>query len=65
MDDYGYSDEERLTYQTVLAFARDRVAPGAAERDATSAFDSGLYRALGALGVPGILYPEEVGGSGG
>ncbi len=63
MDDYGYSDEERLIYQTVLDFARDKVSPGAAERDATSRFDTALYRQLGALGVPGMLYPEDVGGT--
>ncbi|MBI5289243.1 MAG: acyl-CoA dehydrogenase family protein [Chloroflexi bacterium] len=63
MDDYGYGEAEQLTYQTVLAFARDRVAPGAAERDRTSAFDYALYGELGALGVPGMLYPESVGGT--
>ncbi len=61
---YDYDDTRQLIARTVQEFARKEVAPGAGERDATSRFDYGLYRRLGELGVPGMLYPEEVGGTG-
>lgn len=57
-----YSDEQEAIRRTVREFARREIAPGAAERDASSEFDYALYRALGDLGVPGLLLPEEYGG---
>ncbi len=63
MDPDGYSEAQQLIRQTVRDFARREVAPGAEERDRTSQFDYELWGKLAALGVPGMLYPEEVGGS--
>ena len=63
MDDYGYTEAQTLIARTVRDFARKELAPGAAERDRTSQFDYALYRKLGELGIPGMLYPESAGGS--
>jgi butyryl-CoA dehydrogenase len=63
MDDYSYTEAQTLIARTVRDFARKEVAPGAAERDRTSQFDYALYRQLGELGVPGMLYPEGAGGT--
>ena len=62
-DTHDYDEAQQLIARTVREFARNEVAHGAEERDATSQFDYGLYQRLGDLGVPGMLYPEEVGGS--
>ena len=57
-------DEERLFFDTVLAFARDRVAPKVREMDETGALDSALVSALFELGVMGVEIPTEYGGAG-
>ncbi len=57
-----YSEEQQAIRRTVREFARRELAPGAAERDATAQFDYALYRRLGELGVPGLMFPAEVGG---
>ncbi|HEU4759100.1 MAG TPA: acyl-CoA dehydrogenase family protein [Dehalococcoidia bacterium] len=59
-----YTDEQDAIRRTVRDFARREVAPGAAERDATTRFDYDLYRRLGELGVPGLTLPQEYGGAG-
>jgi alkylation response protein AidB-like acyl-CoA dehydrogenase len=57
-------DEERLFFDTVLAFARDRVAPKVREMDETGKLDSTLVSALFELGVMGVEIPAEYGGAG-
>jgi alkylation response protein AidB-like acyl-CoA dehydrogenase len=57
-------DEHRLIQDTMRAFARERLAPGAAQRDRDSAFPREEIAALGALGALGIVVPERWGGAG-
>ena len=57
-------DEERLFFDTVLAFARDRIAPKVREMDETGHFDASLVPALFELGVMGVEIPAEYGGAG-
>jgi alkylation response protein AidB-like acyl-CoA dehydrogenase len=57
-------DEERLFFDTVLAFARDRIAPKVREMDETGHFESSLVPALFELGVMGVEIPSEYGGAG-
>lgn len=59
----GYGEEQLGIQRLVREFARKEVAPGAEERDRTGAFDYGLYRQLGDLGLTGMPFPEEYGGS--
>jgi short/branched chain acyl-CoA dehydrogenase len=63
MDPNGYTETQLQVQRTVREFARKEVAPQAAERDRDARFDAGLYRRLGALGLPGMLFGEEFGGS--
>ncbi|MCR8546477.1 acyl-CoA dehydrogenase family protein [Salipiger sp. P9] len=48
---------------SVRAFARDRLAPGAARRDAEHAFPHAELAEMGELGFLGMLVPEAYGGS--
>lgn len=63
MDPNGYNEAQLQVQRTVRDFARKEIAPGAEERDRTSRFDYALYRRMGDLGIPGMLYPAELGGS--
>ncbi|MGK4006994.1 acyl-CoA dehydrogenase [Sorangium sp. So ce1036] len=58
------SDEERLFRDSVLDFARKRVAPRAAAMDEQGALDRDLLPSLFELGLMGIEIPEAYGGSG-
>ncbi|HEX2669665.1 MAG TPA: acyl-CoA dehydrogenase [Polyangiaceae bacterium] len=57
-------DEERLFFDTVSAFARERVAPRVREMDEKAHFDPGLLPELFQLGVMGVEIPNELGGAG-
>ncbi len=63
MDANGYTEIQLQVQRTVRDLVRAEVAPGAEERDRESRFDSGLYRRLGELGLPGMRFSEEFGGS--
>src|SRR5579862_7357173 len=62
--DFDLTAEHALVQQTVREFARDRVAPAAAELDRTKAFPYEIVRELGDLGLMGIPFPAEYGGAG-
>ncbi len=62
--DFEFSDEQRLLRETVRDFARQEVAPLAAELDRTKSFPYGLVAQLGELGLMGIPFPQEYGGGG-
>jgi len=57
-------DEERLFFDTVSAFARDRIAPKVREMDETGHFAPSLLPELFELGVMGVEIPSEQGGAG-
>ena len=63
--DFELSEQQRLVREMVRDYVARRIAPGAAERDRTGAFPAEQFRELGELGVLGLPFPEEVGGSGG
>jgi L-prolyl-PCP dehydrogenase len=48
----------------ILEFARERLSPGAREREASSTFDRKLWNEAAAFGLAGLPIPEEWGGSG-
>ena len=57
--------EQELIRDTVRTFAREKVAPVAAELDLESRFPYELVTELGELGLMGLPIPEEYGGAGG
>ena len=58
------AEDERLFFDTVLEFAKQRIAPKVSEMDEQAALDTSLLPALFELGVMGIEIPEQYGGSG-
>ncbi|MCP4502797.1 MAG: acyl-CoA dehydrogenase [Deltaproteobacteria bacterium] len=61
---FDLSDEQELICQTAQQFARDVVAPGAAERDQNHRFDASLIEKMGELGLLGIKVSADDGGVG-
>ena len=62
--DFDLNDEQRLLRDTVRDFARNEVAPRAAELDRTKSFPYELVEQMGGLGLMGIPFPVEYGGGG-
>jgi butyryl-CoA dehydrogenase len=56
--------EQEAIRRTVREFARERVAPRAEEMDREEAFPYDLVREMAGLGLMGLPFPEEYGGSG-
>jgi short-chain 2-methylacyl-CoA dehydrogenase len=63
--DFDLTPEQELLRETVRSFARDRVAPVAAELDREGRFPYELVSELAELGLMGIPIPEEYEGAGG
>ncbi|WP_312402999.1 isovaleryl-CoA dehydrogenase [Rhizobium sp.] len=62
--DFGLNDMALSIRETTQRFARERIAPIAAEIDARDRFPVELWPEMGALGLHGITVPEEHGGLG-
>src|ERR1700722_2470839 len=59
------TDDERMFRESVREFAADRVTPLVRAMDEAQQMDAGLVREMFALGLLGIVVPEEFGGAGG
>jgi butyryl-CoA dehydrogenase len=59
----AYTEAQDAIRRTVRDFTRKEIAPGAAERDEGSRFDYGLYKRLCGLGVAGMVFPSDFGGT--
>src|SRR5881628_42991 len=62
---FDLTEEQRMVQAMVREFALDKVAPRAAEIDENHRFPTETWEDMVALGLPGIPFPEEVGGSNG
>ncbi len=62
--DLELTGEQRLLRDTVREFARQEVAPVAAELDREKRFPYEIVAKLGELGLMGIPFPQEYGGGG-
>lgn len=62
--DFALSEEQRQLYQSIVAFARDTVEPGAGQRDREGRFDRHVWDACGRIGLTGMCIGEEYGGMG-
>ncbi len=66
MSRYAELSEDHLMFQKMVSeFARDELAPRAAEIDREDAFPHWAVEKLAGLGLLGIPFPEEYGGAGG
>ncbi len=63
--DFELSDEQRAVRDLCREFAREVVAPSAAENDRLERFPYDIVRQMGELGLFGLPFPEAVGGAGG
>jgi alkylation response protein AidB-like acyl-CoA dehydrogenase len=61
---FELTEEQQLVRDTVREFARERVAPVAAELDREQRFPYELVQELAELGLMGMTIPEEYGGAG-
>ncbi|WP_411358594.1 isovaleryl-CoA dehydrogenase [Pseudidiomarina salilacus] len=61
---FGLGETAEMIRESVNAFARDEIAPRAAEIDEQNEFPSDLWRKMGDLGLLGMTVPEQYGGSG-
>lgn len=61
---FALGEEIDALREMVHRFAQERIAPRAAEIDASNEFPMELWRELGELGLLGITVEEELGGSG-
>ena len=65
MDDALYFRDQHLEVrEMVRRFAREEVAPIAAQYDASAKFPWESIRKMGELGLLGIPWPEDLGGAG-
>jgi len=63
--DFSLTVEQQAFVASTVEFARDVIAPGAAERDREGRFDRAVWDKLAAAGLIGLPISEEWGGSGG
>ena len=57
-------EQQRMIRDSIRAFARDELAPHAADWDRNKTFPRDALRKLGELGVLGMVTPDEYGGAG-
>src|SRR5687768_11900265 len=62
--DFGLGETVDLLRQTVRDFAREKIAPRAAQIDHDNQFPRDLWPQLGELGLLGMTAEEEWGGAG-
>ncbi|MDT8437803.1 MAG: acyl-CoA dehydrogenase family protein [Wenzhouxiangellaceae bacterium] len=62
--DFHFTEEQQMIQAAARDFARERIAPVAAEFDQSGEFPLANIQAMGELGLMGIEVPEEYGGAG-
>jgi alkylation response protein AidB-like acyl-CoA dehydrogenase len=60
---YGLTEEQQMMQDMVRRLSREKIAPGAAERDQKGVWDWDMVEVLRANGLFGADYPEKYGGS--
>ncbi|KON69083.1 acyl-CoA dehydrogenase [Peribacillus butanolivorans] len=63
--DFSLTKEQQMIKDMVRDFAEKEIKPIAIELDAKSMFAEDVFKKMGKLGLLGIPFPEEYGGSGG
>ncbi|MDM5212703.1 acyl-CoA dehydrogenase family protein [Peribacillus sp. NJ4] len=63
--DFSLTKEQQMIKEMVREFAEKEIKPIAIELDAKSMFAEDVFKKMGKLGLLGIPFPDEYGGSGG
>ncbi len=61
---FGLTEEQKQLQSSVRAFAEGEIAPHVSEWDEKSEFPHAVVKQLGEMGLLGVIFPEELGGSG-
>jgi alkylation response protein AidB-like acyl-CoA dehydrogenase len=61
---FGLTEEQEQLRKEVRSFAEREVAPHVSEWDEKSEFPHKVVKKLGEMGLMGVIFPEELGGSG-
>jgi alkylation response protein AidB-like acyl-CoA dehydrogenase len=62
--DFDFNEEQKMVQETIRKFAKEEIAPVAAENDKKAQFPHDIYKKLAGLGFMGTPIPEEYGGAG-
>jgi len=62
--DFSYSETQKMIAETIRDFGAQHIKPYMMDWDQTQEFPVHVFKALGELGLMGVLVPEEYGGSG-
>jgi alkylation response protein AidB-like acyl-CoA dehydrogenase len=62
--DFTFTDEQKALRKSVREFAEGEIGPHVMEWDEVSHFPTELLPKLGEMGLLGVIFPEEFGGSG-
>jgi len=62
--DFSLSEEQQLLKKTVREFAESEIGPHSREWDEKQDFPREVFTKLGELGLMGVVWPQEYGGSG-
>ena len=60
---FDLTQEHNMIRKTIREFSDEVVAPGAIERDKTKAFPKEIFKQLADMGMMGLPFSEEYGGS--
>jgi len=61
---FGLTEEQESLRREVRAFAAKEVLPHVMEWDEASTFPAAVVKKMGAMGLMGVIFPEELGGAG-
>ena len=62
--EFGFTEEQLMFRDSVYRYAKKEIAPLVEQADLKSEFSMEVWRKLGAMGLLGLPFPEELGGSG-
>ena len=62
--EFGFTEEQEMFRETVYRYAKNEIVDLCEEADLKSEFSTEVWRKLGEMGLLGLPFPEEYGGSG-
>jgi butyryl-CoA dehydrogenase len=62
--EFGFTEEQLMFRDSVYKYAKKEIAPLVEEADLKSEFSMEVWRKLGDMGLLGLPFPEDLGGSG-